>query len=185
MRPSKEASELHTVRLASVSDAPEIARVHQAAGRVSYADYGEAALVEWAATFAAPEHIVERIASSRAAFVAEADGRICGSVFVGDGPLSEDVIGGLYAWPLAAGVGSALLKIGLERLRSDGFGYARAFVMEQNPRGQQWFSRRGFVCRGTVPSQMFPPDGRAVEMSLAFASTEAPHRPTAARSISR
>ena len=83
-------------------------------------------------------------------FVAEEAGRIVGFVAVGEGEVS-----GIYVEPEAWGspAGTALMRAGLDELRTLGYTSAVLRVLEDNPRARRFYEREGWHVDGRVEGE--------------------------------
>lgn len=139
-----------TLRPARPEDAPELARLHVAVWRETYAALAPAQamalldealrLRQWQAALEDPD---------RACFLAENDGAVLGMVATGApvepvfGPLGE--IRHLYVAARARGLGlgARLLQAGRDRVSQDGFVGAGLGVVAQNRTARAFYAARG------------------------------------------
>jgi ribosomal protein S18 acetylase RimI-like enzyme len=147
------------IRKASEADAGAIAGVHLASMREAYRDLFPAeALARIEARDRAERWRGHLIEGTSVTLLAEAGGEPVGFVDFGicrDGDVSPGSVGevmAIYVHPGAwgRGIGSALLREALDRLRSDGFAEVRLWVIEGNRRAIEFYERFGFVRDGSL-----------------------------------
>ena len=99
----------------------------------------------WRQTLADPDSDV---------YVAEHEGEAVGAVTVDDEFLRQ-----LYVLPAhwGSGIGSALLKHGLERMRDRGAKRAKLWTLEGNERGRSFYERRGWALTAETRAVPYPP----------------------------
>jgi ribosomal protein S18 acetylase RimI-like enzyme len=161
------------VRPARLDDAAAIAAVHVRTWQAAYEHvFGSERLAAidlpareeiWRRRLAVPEqrHLV---------LVAEDDGSVVGFASCGE---SRDAAGeaelyAIYVLPEAwgSGAGPLLMAAALSGLRKNGFGTARLWVLDDNPRAQRFYEREGWARDG----------GRREEEFLGVTITEVSYR---------
>ncbi|MEA2394140.1 MAG: hypothetical protein QOJ82_2031 [Solirubrobacteraceae bacterium] len=139
------------IRAATVADVPQVARLQARAWRRAYADVVDPDAMPEPSLF--EERWRTRMADGeREAWVFDQDGIVAGFVMVGPSgvPGGEGELHALYVDPAAqgAGVGSALLDHGEDRLRAAGHARAGLWVFDANAHGREFYERRGWVAVG-------------------------------------
>jgi ribosomal protein S18 acetylase RimI-like enzyme len=149
----------HTVRDATVDDAPGIARVHTRTWQIAYdhvfPTHRLAGIVEehraeqWRVMLAKPESRVHTV-------VVDDEDAVAGFANFGptqDPEASPEHVAELYAvyvlpeaW--GRGIGRALMGEVLARLRADGYREAILWVIEDNPRTRRYYERAGWEFDG-------------------------------------
>lgn len=142
-----------SIRRALASDAAAVASVHIAGWRDGYADLLPADYLaelddagcraRWQAQLGNPDR-------ETVEFVAEANAAVIGLVSVGPSA-DQDVRGAGEVWDLfvvrdawSGGVGTRLLRAGLDALAESGFGEAVVWVLAGNDRATACYRRAGF-----------------------------------------
>lgn len=137
------------IRVASVDDAPEMARINVEAGRPAWAHFLPVEELQ-----PRDEWYAAKVESALAAFVTEADdGEIVGFVVA----LEDGLLDTLYAAPhvWGQGVGRALLDSALGALRDAGLQAAHLWTAEQNTRARRVSERYGFSLDGAATEKTF------------------------------
>jgi GNAT superfamily N-acetyltransferase len=148
------------IRPVTPADVTAVTRLQIASWRAAYAGIIPAGYL---AAMSAAERERRHLArvndpEPRAAYLlAERDGVVVGMANIGptrDGDLDADVTGeirAMYVVPEAwsSGVGAALMRTSLARLRAAGFARATLWVLERNSRARVFYERWGFTADGT------------------------------------
>jgi GNAT superfamily N-acetyltransferase len=143
------------VRDARPEDARDVAHVHTEAWRAAYAHaFPHEALTAISAARRAEfwRDVVERRAPRTHTLLATHSGRVVGFASLGpelDDEADREPRGELYAMYVIPhqwgfGIGQALMAEAVERLRSEGFGKAILWVLEDNPRARRYYELAGW-----------------------------------------
>jgi GNAT superfamily N-acetyltransferase len=137
------------IRAATVADVTQVARVQARAWLRAYADIVDPDAMP------SPAFLEERwrarlAEGGREAWVFDQQGTIAGFVLVGPGGDGDGELHAIYVDPVAqgAGVGTALLAHGEDRLRAAGHVRARLWVFDANAHGRAFCERRGWAAVG-------------------------------------
>jgi len=147
-----------TIRGATPSDAPGIARVHVLTWQSAYQGLIPDSYLQTLSISKRTENWakqLEKPADGTRYFVAALEGEVLGFCTVGksgDEDSSSDV-GELYAIYVlpdkqGSGIGSALLDTGLDFLKNENFKSATLWVLEANHTSRGWYESRGWQLEG-------------------------------------
>ena len=97
------------------------------------------------------------------AYIYELQGEAVGTVTV-----DSDFLRQLYVLPAhwGSGIGSALLKRGLERMRERGATRAKLWTLEGNERGRRFYERRGWRLTEVTRVVPYPPQPIDVQYAI-------------------
>ena len=148
------------VRAVTPADVPAVTRLQVASWQAAYAGIIPAGYLAAMSAAEREQRHLARVTDPepRAAYLlAERDGAVVGMANVGparDDDLDPAVTGeirAMYADPGAwsTGVGSALMRAGLERLRAGGFTTVTLWVLEDNERARQFYEGWRFRADGS------------------------------------
>jgi GNAT superfamily N-acetyltransferase len=145
------------VRRARPDDADAIAEVHVRTWQAAYEHLFGAERLAGMDPARRAEHWRRWLAGGELTFVAEADGRVVGFVWVGTSR-DDDAEGELYAiyvlpdsW--GSGAGPALMGAGVEAMRAAGHRDAILWVLDDNPRARRFYEREGWELDGNRKEQ--------------------------------
>lgn len=151
------------VRPAQVEDAPQIAKVHvetwQSAYQGQMPDLYLKSLSIAKRTETWERDLRDKNSKFRV-FVAEKQGKVVG--FIGvcpcrdiDMPSGTGEVGSIYVDRLSAGqgVGSALMEVGLDCLKKQGFKKATLWVLTSNEKTRKWYEARRWKIEGKTKTE--------------------------------
>jgi GNAT superfamily N-acetyltransferase len=147
------------VRPAVVADAAAIAAVHTRTWQAAYAHVFGAERLAGIDADRRRAGWERGIAAGETVFVAEEGGRVVAFVSVGAsrGVAGAGELFAMYALPEAWGTeaGRALMRAGVEALRSAGYSEAILWVLEDNPRARRFYEREGWALDGARKEDEF------------------------------
>ncbi|HEX6685451.1 MAG TPA: GNAT family N-acetyltransferase [Candidatus Limnocylindrales bacterium] len=140
------------IRVAGESDAEAISRIHTRAREVAYADLVSPKMLAAMQAGVTPQKWAERMRNSTEGgrmLVAEEGGRIVGFIFVVPGEYGEPGVGDVDALHVdpehqGAGIGTQLLRAGLEFLAGQGFSKYVLWVLDGNERAMRFYRKHGW-----------------------------------------
>jgi GNAT superfamily N-acetyltransferase len=142
------------IRRAVVADAAAIADVHVRTWQGAYTHiFGPQLLADMDVEVRAARWR-RWLEEGEVAFVALEEDRVTGFVWVGPSrdPDAQGELYAIYVLPASWGseAGAALMRAGVDAMRSAGYGDAVLWVLEDNPRARRFYEREGWALDGGV-----------------------------------